>query len=338
MLPTRLITWKDNVVRRFTLVEGIAFQDRIPLEGLVSDIFVRIDATFTNGSSTVATLDGFSRLLQRIAIDCDGDQLLNVNPTELFLLNNIWNGTQNSFLQVATSGAGLSPFVVFHIPCSLPKPFPQMGDYRHATALPAALIKNVNFRIEPQNDIEGSILSTVGTGALTAITVSIVARTAMLTTDEVRKHVQDSYGMAHFLDTVDQVAAAAVEQELRIKSGRGVLTGYYTRNAADSSLTSVASNTVVTTTRFVVGQSDVILDSRFRELQDASKSRFNVETMPVGSYFHSFAPDGDLKQGIPMVGVNDVRLLQTFNGSLTNAFQHVISQTLAPGFYTRFLS
>lgn len=340
LVPGRMLTWQDQVLKRFTLTEGQVFSERLTGQGLISDIYVRLDTTFVNGASTVATLDGVLRMLGRISIEIDSEQLLNVTPSEQFNLMNWLDKTQMSFTQLATSGAGLTPFFVVHIPLSLHQSYGYPA--RHATALPAGLCNNFVVRIEPAAAYTTATLSTVGTGTFGTpgvATVSIHARTALMSRQELKDHINRSGGVAFFQDSVDNNAVGtATEIETRAKTGRGALIGYYTRTATNGALTSTAADNAVTTTRLVAGASDFIVDSRHLELQSEAKARYNVETPPVGSYYHTFSPNGDITEGIPLVGVNDLRLLQTFGGSPSSGFTRNIFHLLLPGFYTRLLA
>lgn len=338
MLPNRIVTWKDQILKRQALTEGSVFSERLTGEGLITDLFIRVDTTFVNGSSTVATLDGVLRMIGRISCEIDSEQLFNLVPSEQFNLNNILNGTQGSFTQLATSGAGLTPFFNIHIPLALPRPYG--WPVRLATALPAGLVNNFVVRIEAAADYEVATLSTVGTGTFGTpgtLTFSITARTALLSQSELREHVRQSKGMALFQDSVDNNAVStATEIETRFKTGRGVLVGFYGRTATNGALTSTAANNAVTTTRLVVGASEFDVDSRFNEIQDQTKVRFQVETMPTGAYYQTLAPHGQLSEGIPLVGVQDCRLLSTFGGSPSSGFIRTISHILLPGFYSKY--
>jgi hypothetical protein len=78
------------------------------------------------------------------------------------------------------------------------------------------------------------------------------------------------------------------------------------------------------------------VNDKFLNLQGESKIDHTVESMPAGSYYHSFAPHGKLNEGIPLVSVQDARLIQLFNGTPDDAFHHLISHYLFPGFYSRY--
>lgn len=335
LVPGRILTWQTQLLKRFTLAEGGIFSERLTGQGLITDLFIRVDATFVNGASTVALLDGFSRVMNRISIEIDSEQLANITPSEQFNMMNILDKTQPSFLQVATAGAGLSPFIVYHIPLALPKK--QFGyPARLATALPAGLCNNFVCRVEAASDYEGAILSTVGTGALSNVTISINALTALMSRDELKAHIARTGGLALFHDSIDNNAVnTATEIETRFKTGRGTLIGFYSRNQPLGALASTPSNVGVTTTRLVAGSSDFLVDSRHAELQDMSKLQNDVETMPPGAFYHTFAPHGDLTEGVPLTGINDLRLLQTFAPTPTNGFTRNITHLLLPGFYSR---
>lgn len=331
MQASRILTYKDMLLKRQTIADGSIFSERLTGEGLITDLYIRFDVAHTIGTGVVATLDGVLRAITRISCEVDSEQLFNLNPAEQHHLMNILDGTRPSFTQLAS---GVNGVFVLHIPLALPRPYGH--PLRLATAMPAGLINNFVIRIEAAPDFEDAVYSSVGTGDVTSVTFSIVAKTAIMSRDELKAHVRRSRGLALFQDSVDQPVATATEQELRFKSGRGVLTGFFVRNAIDGDLDSTASNAAATTTRLVIGASDFVVDSRFLELQDQSKSRFQVETMPTGAYFHTLAPHGDLAEGVPLSGVHDVRLLQTFAGTPDDAFQHTISHILLPGFYDRY--
>jgi hypothetical protein len=334
-----IVEYKLVQLYTFTLASGALLSQNLPSQMLWYGLQIDLVGT-VNISVAVPTeaLDGALNLVQQMTLNLNGRPIINGGLVDFFYRS--WYDQQCKPLATdpgtATGDFGYSFRIWFNLP------FPAKAPGSYGTAVPAALINNIQMLVQCPSSLAAAQFSNINGATITysngpSLLISALAadidRPTMI-------NIVNAGGHGYVQNQYLQPLAAAGNNDLELQGGSGVLKDIYCDTVNNSVHQTFAAAPFISNVQTLVGNNLYPLDTTWNSLQQQATQQYGIASaqIPPGTWRYTFNPHGDFMEGIDLRRQPSVKLRSNVTTTPTATSKNtVITGILVPGYIKSIL-